>query len=65
MAIYNANGNLIEFPLIFNDPKTTKQMADLRDKIEKLLGPSAHGPLKGLREGDDGQWLGVYEKSKD
>lgn len=62
MATYNENGNLIEVPLMLNDPQLTKQIADLRDKLEELQGSSVTGRLKGLREGPDGQWLGVFEQ---
>ena len=61
MVTYNENGKLIEVPLILNDPQVTKQIADLRDKLEQLQGASTPGRLKGLREGPDGQWLGVFD----
>lgn len=65
MATYNSNGDLIEVPLIFNDQEVTKEIAVLRDKVEELLGPSDMGPLKGLREDPNGQWIGVYEQASE
>ncbi len=65
MATYNSNDELIEVPLIFNDPEVTKEITALRDKVEKLLGANDTGPLKGLREGSNGQWIGVFERASE
>jgi hypothetical protein len=59
MAI-TSNG---EAPLILNGPHITEEMARLRSIIEQGLGESDF-ELYGLREGENGEWIGVIRKKR-
>jgi hypothetical protein len=62
MASYNSEDKLFEFPLLLNDPQLANEIAELRDKLAKINDCVDAGRLIGLREGLNGEWLGVFEK---
>ncbi len=58
-----ANTSNGEVPLILNDPRITEEIARLRSIVEQIQGrPDLE--LHGLREGKNGEWIGVFRKKK-
>ncbi|CAH2606148.1 protein of unknown function (plasmid) [Rhodovastum atsumiense] len=57
----NADGT--ETPLIFNNPTETEEMKRLRKIVTDGLGES-EWELRGLSEGPNEEWTGVFRKKR-
>jgi hypothetical protein len=56
-----ANTPSDEFPLILNDPRITEEIAHLLSIIDQVQGrPDLE--LHGLREDENGEWIGVFRQ---
>jgi hypothetical protein len=52
-----------DIPLIMNDPQITEEITKLRTIIEQVQGrPDLE--LHGLRERENGEWIGVFPKMR-
>jgi hypothetical protein len=52
-----------EIPLILNDPRITEEITKFRSIVEQVQGrPDLE--LHGLREGENGEWVGVFRKKQ-
>lgn len=64
MAKFQTEVGEIEVPLIFNDPKITEEMIELRDALENIFGETDK-ELVGLSAGPNGEWTGIFrDKNK-
>lgn len=61
MATFHTDSGEEERPLIFDNPELSETMARLRDLIVEQQGTPGD-TLVGLREGENGEWLGVFRK---